>query len=41
MTRRLLRIFDPFRVGPAFHTCPVALPPAIEFVAFGDSICRY
>jgi hypothetical protein len=29
-------IFDPFRVGSSFAQDPVALPPAIEFVAFGD-----
>jgi len=29
-------IFDPFRVGSSFAHDPVALPPAIEFVAFGD-----
>ena len=36
MTRTLVRIFDPFRVEPTFYMVPVALPPAIEFVAFGD-----
>ena len=36
MTRTWSRIFDPFRVGLTFYTVPVALPPAIEFVAFGD-----
>ena len=29
-------IFDPFRVGSSFAQDPVALPPAIEYVAFGD-----
>ena len=29
--------FDPFRVGTRWCPKPVALPPATEFVAFGDS----
>ena len=28
---------DPYRVGTIGDVQPVALPPAIEFVAFGDS----